>query len=273
MKCGARLRCSARTMPFYASPPKPNDVMTTPATHARLASTRLALCSVLLAFLVAGCQPESTRDDTDDIPDPVDTDDSGTVELALAVRSLSYTQANPGPTQAVLDVRVPTEATVQLVLNDELIEEWDTGEACIVFPAFIQCADYVDQSLPVMIETGGEQQFELTALKGGEWKTVTFNRNLSLGQCISNEAFYTTKAQGVLQSQCGSCHNGGNPVFSAGASWSQFETTIFNSTHRLYKAPSHQENGHNAQPLEPYDADYRAIAELVWRSLNEFECS
>lgn len=247
--------------------------MTTPANHSRLAPFRLALCTALLALLVAGCQPETASDDTGDTSDPVDTDDSGTVELALAVRSLSYTQANPGPTQAVLDVRIPTEATVQLVLNDELIEEWDTGDSCIVFPAFTQCADYLDQSLPVMIETGGEQHFELTALKGGDWKTVTLERDLTLGQCISNEAFYNTEVQGVLQSQCSSCHNGGNPVFSADASWAQFETTIFNSTHRLYQAPSHQENGHNAKPLEPYDEDYRAIAELVWRSLNEFECS
>lgn len=247
--------------------------MTTPAIRSRLALFKRVPCTLLLTMLVAACQPETASDSPGDTSDPVDTDDSGTVELAVAVRSLSYTQANPGPTQAVLDIRIPTEATVQLVLNDELIEEWNTGDSCIVFPAFTQCADYLDQSLPVMIETGGEQQFELTALKGGDWKTVTFERDLTLGQCISNAAFYNTKVQGVLQSQCSSCHNGGNPVFSAGASWSQFETTIFNSTHRLYKAPSHQENGHNAKPLEPYDADYRAIAELVWRSLNDYQCS
>lgn len=238
-----------------------------------MAPFRLAQWTLLLALVVGGCQPDTLSDDTGDTSDPVDTDDSGTVELALQVRTLNYTQSNPGPTQVVLDVQVPTEAQVELYMNDVLQKSWSTGDACVEFPAFTLCEDDLDQSIATMVETGGSKRFELTALKGNDWKTVTFERDLTLGQCISSEAFFNTKVKDVLQNQCGSCHNAGNPAFNVNSNWTQFESTIFNSTHRLYQAPSHQENGHSAQPLEPYDADYRAIAELVWRTLNEFECS
>mgnify|MGYP000117881494 FL=1 len=253
--------------------------MTTPVNRSRLAPFRLAPCTALLALLVAGCQPEAASDDTGDTSDPVDTDDSGSVELALAVRSLSYTRANPGPTQAVLDVRIPTEATVQLVLNDELIEEWDTGDSCVVFPAFTQCADYLDQSLPVMIETGGEQHFELTALKGSDWKTVTFERDLTLEQCIANAAFYDEIVQPVLDDACSSCHReggDGSSVFWSDDPWATFETTILNRREDLYQAPSLQtsmEQHRRRQIFQPYSTEYRAIAESVWRTLTSFQCS
>ncbi|HET8903902.1 MAG TPA: hypothetical protein VFN16_07910 [Saccharospirillum sp.] len=247
--------------------------MTTPALFTRMAPFRLALWTLLLALVVGGCQPDTASDDTSDTSDPVDTDDSGTVELALQVRTLNYTQSNPGPTQVVLDVQVPTEAQVELYMNDVLQKSWNTGEACVEFPAIILCEDDLDQSIATMIETGGTKRFELTALKGDDWKTVRFERDLTLGQCVSNEAFYNTQVQDVLQSQCESCHNTGNSVFDANANWLQFESTIFNKMHGLYQSPSQQINGHPTQPLEPYDADYRAIAELVWRTLNEFECS
>jgi hypothetical protein len=247
--------------------------MTTLAFPFRQAPLRLAFRVLLLALATSGCAPETASNDNNEVSDPVDTDDSGAVELALKVRTLNYTQSNPGPTQVVLDVQVPTEARMDLYMNDVLQKSWDTGEACVVFPAFTLCEDDLEQSIATVIETGGTKRFELTALKDDTWKTVTFERDLTLGQCVSNEGFYNTKVQDVLQDQCGNCHNAGNPVFSANATWSQFETTIFNSTHRLYRAPSHQESGHSAEPLEPYDADYRAIAELVWRTLEEFQCS
>ncbi len=247
--------------------------MTTPVPFSRLAPFRLAQCTLLLALAISGCQPDIASDDSGKVTDPIDTDDSGTVELALQMRTLSYTQSNPGPTQIVLNLQVPTDARVELYMNDVLQKSWNTGDACVEFPAFTLCEDDQEQSIATMIETGGATLFELTALKGDAWKTVTFERDLTLGQCISNEAFFNTEVKDVLQNQCGSCHNAGNPAFNANANWSQFASTIFNSSHRLYFAPSHQENGHGAQPLEPYDADYRAIAELVWRSLNTFQCS
>jgi hypothetical protein len=142
-------------------------------------------------------------------------------------------------------------------------------------PAFTQCADYIDQTVAVMIENDGAKRFELTALKGGDWKTVTFEQTLELGQCIGDKDFYAQTVQPVLQDECGSCHNAGNPAFNANATWSQFETTINSALHRLYQAPSNQEAGHSPQPLKPYDVDYRAIFEIVWRQLQQpvFQCS
>ncbi|WP_028671445.1 hypothetical protein [Saccharospirillum impatiens] len=252
--------------------------MITPAFFVRPAPYRLALCTLLVALTVSGCQPDTASDTDDEVSDPVDTDDSGAVELALRVRTLNYTQSNPGPTQVVLDVQVPTEARIDLYMNDVLQKSWDTGEACVEFPAFILCEDDLEQSIATMIETGGTKRFELTALKGNTWKTVTFERDLTFGQCISNAEYYSEVAQPLLVDKCSSCHREGgdekaSAIFRAEDSWASFETTIFNLMHRLYLAPSHQEPGHNASPLEPYDADYRAIAELVWRTLEEFQCS
>jgi hypothetical protein len=224
-----------------------------------------------LVLAISGCAPETGGES--EVSDPVDTQDSGTVELALQVRTLTYTQDNPGPTQVVLDVQVPAEARVELYMNDILQKGWDTGDACVVFPAFTLCEDELEQSISTMAETGGIKRFELTALKGDTWKRVTFERTLSLGQCIANADFYSDVVQPVLEAQCGNCHNAGNPAFNASANSTQFQSTISGASDRLYRAPSHQEAGHDPKPLQPYDADYRAIAELVWRSRKPFVCS
>lgn len=125
------------------------------------------LLVIVLMHSLSACQPEELAVSDNDSAEDAEPANSGDTGIALLVRSLNYTQTNPGPTQVVLDVRIPTEANVQLWLYDVLIDEWATGEACVVFPALTQCADYIEQTVAVMIENDGAKRFELTALKGG----------------------------------------------------------------------------------------------------------
>lgn len=229
----------------------------------------------LVVFLLAGCAPtEPGVGERDEVQGEVESETSGETSIPLAISGVAYNKNTAGPVMLLLEMELPTESTVQVRMNDTLIVEEPIGTSCQQLPAVTVCGKTLYRKQPVIVEQGGLQRFELTAIKGGDWRTEKFTTEVTQASCQSNQSVYLDRMQPVLQQACAQCHgNGDAGVFQASDSWATLEPTLINRGELFYQFPSGQEPGHAVTPFAPYDATWRLFAEMVWRAEQGFSCS